>query len=211
VKEAEPSKLFPGYLVVLLIVIIGLFPQLFIWLLIKPVELFTSGLSQDFNVFGMINNLQSVSIVIWAFILAIAMVSLIKYIVLRKNKMVVAPTWGCAYIAPNSKMQYTASSYVRSYRKLIGPLLQMNKKEDDIKGVFSEPIHSQTHPYDKVEAVFIDLPLKLLNKIMARVRFIQNGNMRFYILYGVLFIFIVVIISLLSSLMSYMVNLLKQI
>jgi hypothetical protein len=46
---------------------------------------------------------------------------------------------------------------------------------------------------------------------MARVRFIQNGNVRHYLLYGVIFIFIVVIFSILSGLAAYLVNLFKQI
>ena len=61
-----------------------------------------------------------------------------------------------------------------------------------------------------MEAIFIDFPLKIMNKIMARVRFIQNGNMRHYILYGVLFIFIIVLVSLFSGMATYIFNLLKQ-
>lgn len=211
IKEAEPSKLFPGYLILLLILIIGLFPQIFIRLLINPVGLFTSGMRDVSPELKMINNLQSISFVAWTFLLAIAIIRIIKYFVARNRKIAITPTWNCGYTSPGSKMQYTASSYVRSYRKLIGPLLQMNKKEENIKGVFSKPIHSQTHPYDKTEAFFIDLPLKIMNKIMAHVRFIQNGNMRYYILYGVIFIFIVVIFSLLSGLLANLVNLFKQI
>jgi len=211
IQEAERSKLFPGYLIALFILIIGLFPQLFIRLLINPVSVFTSGLSDGFPALKMISNLQSISLVAWAFLLALAIIRAIKHFVLRNKKLVAAPTWGCGYEAPNSKMQYTASSYVRTYRKLIGPFLIMNKKEEDIKGVFSKPIHSQTHPYDKIEAVFIDLPLRIMNKIMAHVRFIQNGDVRYYILYGVLFIFIIVIFSLLSGVATYFFNLLKQI
>ena len=211
IKEAEPMKLLPGYLIFLFILIIGLFPQMFIMILINPVSLFTSGLSVGYPELKMISNLQSVSVVAWAFLLAIVAIRILKYFVSRNRKMVFGPTWGCGYAAPGSKMQYTASSYVRSYRKLIGPMLQMNKKEEDIKGVFSKPIHSHTHPYDKVETVFIDLPLRIMNKIMARVRFIQNGNVRHYLLYGVIFIFIVVIFSILSGLAAYLVNLFKQI
>ncbi len=211
IKEAEPSKLFPGYLIVLFILVIGLFPQLFIRLLIKPVGLFTSGFSDGVPETMMASSLQSVSLVAWAFLLAIAIIWAIKRFLNRNKKLVITPTWGCGYSAPNSKMQYTASSYVRSYRKLIGPVLQMNKKEDDIEGVFSKPIQSQTHPYDKTEAAFIDIPLKIINKVMSYVRFIQNGNMRYYILYGVIFISIIVIVSLLSGLGGYLLNLLKQI
>lgn len=211
IKEAEPAKLFPGYLIVLFILFIGLFPQLFIRLLINPVGLFISGLNMDFPELGMISNLQSISFVAVSFLLAIIMIRIIKYLVARNKRTVVAPTWGCGYGAPNSRMQYTASSYVRSYRKLIGPILQMNKKEEDIDGVFAKPIHSQTHPYDKTETFFIDIPLKFLNKIMAHLRFIQNGNIRYYILYGVIFIFIIAIISLLNGLAADLITLIKNI
>jgi hydrogenase-4 component B len=211
IQEAGPAKLFPGYLIVIFILIIGLFPQVFIRLLINPVSLFTNVLNQGLPDLKMINNLLSISLVAWAFILAIAVIWAIKQFVVRKDKKVIAPTWGCGYVAPNSNMQYTASSYVRNYQKLIRPLLSMNKEEENINGMLSSPIQSQTHPYDKIEAIFIDFPLKLLNKILARVRFIQNGNVRYYVLYGMIFIFIIVIFSILSDAVSYIVALLKQI
>jgi len=211
VREAETSKLLPGYLVVLFILIIGLFPQLFVKFLINPVRLFTGSLDVGPPVLLMTDNFQSISLVAWTFILAIALIAAIKQFAGRNHKAVTSPTWGCGYTVPNSRMQYTASSYVRTYRKLIGPLLMMNKKEEDIEGVFSNSIHSETHPYDKIETVFIDLPLKFLHNILARVRFLQTGNVRHYILYGVLFIFIIVIFSLLSDAWVYLGNLLKQI
>ena len=210
ISEPEPAKLFPGYLVVFFILFIGLFPQIFIRLLIKPVSVFTSGLTDVFSPSLIINNLQTISLVVWVFLLAIVSIWTVKRVVLRNNKIVTTPTWGCGFVSPDSKMQYTASSYVRSYRKLIGPFLMMNKKEGDIKGVFSSPIHSHTHPYDKVEAIFIDFPLKIMNKMMARIRFIQNGNMRHYLLYGIVFISIIIILSLLSGVFSYLFNLIKH-
>ncbi|HEY5509542.1 MAG TPA: proton-conducting transporter membrane subunit [Prolixibacteraceae bacterium] len=211
VHEAETSKLLPGYLVVLFILIIGLFPQMFVKLLINPVRLFTGSLDVASPILMMTDSLQSISLVAWSFLLAIAGIAVIKLFVSQNRQTVVSPTWGCGYVAPNSRMQYTASSYVRTYRKLIGPLLLMNKREVAIEGVFSSPIHSETHPYDKVEATFIDVPLKFLYAILARVRFLQTGNVRHYILYGVLFIFIIVTFSLLNVAWVYLVDLLKQI
>jgi hydrogenase-4 component B len=211
IREAERSKLFPGYLIAIFIVIIGLFPQLFIRLLIQPVSLFTSGLNIGFPALKMIDNLVSINQVAWAFLLVIAAIWAIRYYVVRNSKAAASPTWGCGYTEPNSKMQYTASSYVRSYRKLLQPILMMNKKEEDIKGVFSKPIHSETHPYDKIEAGLIDYPLRLLYKLMARIRFLQTGNLRHYILYGVLFIFVIVIFSLISGGIVYLIKILKQI
>lgn len=211
IKEAEPSKLFPAYLVVIFILIIGLFSQLFIKFLENPVQLFISGLQPVFPMLNFMNNLQSFSIAVWIFLLVIAVIWAIRQYSTRNREIIITPTWGCGYIAPNSKMQYTAGSFVRSYRKLFGPLLMMNKKEEDIKGVFSNPIQSHTHPYDKTEVFLIDKPLRLLENMMLRIRFLQSGNVRHYILYGIFFIIIIITLSFLKDAMIYVIELLKQI
>jgi hydrogenase-4 component B len=210
IREAEPSKLFPGYLITLFIIAIGLFPQIFIRLLNNPVGLFINGFADAGSVKNVVTILQSVSLISWAFLIVLGIILGADHLVSRNRKKVIAPTWGCGFESPGSKMQYTASSYVRSYRKLMQPLLQMNKREEEIKGIFSRPIHSRTHPYDKVEAVLIDLPLKIMNWFLAKVRFVQTGNIRHYLLYGVLFITAIVAFALASDLVSYLIKLLKQ-
>ena len=47
-------------------------------------------------------------------------------------------TWGCGYVGSTEKMQYTASSFVRAYRKLAEPLLSIHKKKKEIEGVFPQ-------------------------------------------------------------------------
>lgn len=210
IKEAEPSKLFPGYLILLLILTIGLFPQVFIRLLIFPVRLFTVGFNEGFSEMGLIVNLQSISLISWLFLLIISLMWVINHTISRNKDQFAGPTWGCGYVAQSSKMQYTAGSYVRSYRKLMKPLLQMNKKEEEIKGIFSEPIHSRTHPYDKVESVIVDRPLKLLNYLLAKMRFLQTGNIRHYLLYGVIFIFSIAVFALLHDVWVYLIKLFHQ-
>ncbi len=211
VKEGEPSMLFPGYLIVIMILIIGLFPQTCIRLLINPVNNLTFSLSAALPELKMFDTLNSISRVSWVFILIVACILTIKYLLTGNKQTVITPTWGCGYIAPSIKMQYTASSFVRSFRKLVQPILIMNKKEENIEGILTNPIHSQTHPYDKIEAILIDLPLKYFNKIIGYVRIIQNGNVRHYILYGVLFIFLIVIFSLLGNATKYLIEIFKQI
>jgi hypothetical protein len=100
---------------------------------------------------------------------------------------------------------------VRSSRKLIRPLLMMNKSEGEIRDVFPIPVHSNTHPYDKMEAIFIDRPLKFMKRFMGQFNFLQNGSEQFYILYGVTFIIIVIIIPTLIHAVTYLINLFKQI
>ena len=77
------------------------------------------------------------------------------------------------------RLQYTANSFVRSFRKLIRPLLIMNKEEDVIDGVFPRSIHSETRPYDKLEALLVDKPTTYIRGIMGRFSFVQNGAYNF--------------------------------
>lgn len=100
-------------------------------------------------------------------------------------------TWGCGYTGSTEKMQYTASSFIRAYRKLAEPLLSIHKKKKEIEGIFPEKGGQETHPYDKAEKWFIDFPLQLLKRFFNRFTFLQNGNLQFYILYGVVFITLV--------------------
>jgi hydrogenase-4 component B len=88
----------------------------------------------------------------------------------------------------NSKLQYTAGSFVRSYSKLAKPLLDIEKKEVEISEVFPSEKYYGTDPYDKIEHIFIDKPLKLLTRITGLFLFLQNGRLQRYILYGIIFI-----------------------
>jgi hypothetical protein len=87
----------------------------------------------------------------------------------------------------------------------------MNKKEGEIRDVFPQTIHSETHPYDKLEAILIDLPIMHLKGFIGRFKFLQNGNPQFYILYGVVFIFLIITLPLIINAVVYMIELIKQI
>lgn len=91
-------------------------------------------------------------------------------------------------------MQYTASSFVRAFRKLVEPVLSIYKKKKEIEDIFPDKGFQETLPYDKAEEWFIDYPLRLLKGLFNRFTFLQNGNLQFYILYGLVFITLVLII-----------------
>ena len=115
---------------------------------------------------------------------------------MEKNKTVtVSPTWGCGYVAPNSKMQYTASSFVKTYSNLIEPILSMHKSDVVVDQVFPGPKEYSSHNYDKLEFYLIDKNLKWLRKILLKLNFLQNGHIHFYILYGLIFIVLMILVS----------------
>jgi hydrogenase-4 component B len=211
VIEAGFPRLFPKYMIVFFIIIIGLLPQLFIRFLTPAVILLTgspdsTSLSEPF-----IKTMRAVSLSTIVFLLVCISVYLLKLKITTSKIITTSATWGCGYIAPTPRFQYTANSFVRSYRKLVRPLLMMNKSEGNITDIFPGIIHSKTHPYDRMEAVFIDKPLKFLKRFLGRFYFLQNGSEQFYISYGVVFIAIAIVLPLAIDVAAYLIDLFKKI
>ena len=211
ISEAELPRLFPKYVVALFILFIGLMPQLFIRLLSPVVILFTGSQAISGMPGSFINTLQTVGLSSLAFIILCIIIYQVKQKMTAARKITTSTTWSCGYTPVTPRLQYTANSFVRSYRKLVRPLLMMRKSEGTINEVFPQTTHSDTHPYDRFEAVFIDKPLKSLKRFMGRFDFLQNGSEQFYILYGIAFIIIVIIIPILIDVVVNLINLFKQV
>ncbi|HEY5326965.1 MAG TPA: proton-conducting transporter membrane subunit [Mucilaginibacter sp.] len=194
--EANFGKLIPMYAVFILIMAIGLFPETFIAALSEPLRLFTQHGDKYIRDDGIpiTTTLSLIGLCSAGFLVLTGMIFLLKKRIARSKPQTVNVTWACGYIAPTGKMQYTASSFVRAYRKLAEPVFSINKKKMEIKGVFPKLGGQETHPYDKLEGWFIDYPLQLLKKFLNRFIFLQNGNLQFYILYGVIFITLALVI-----------------
>jgi hydrogenase-4 component B len=212
VKEAPFLQLLPLYLIAFLILLIGLFPTIFLNLLAQPVSLITRvQWVTDYPFKGKaFAALQPISWAMWGLILLIFLIFSIRKWALKKHTVAVEPTWGCGYVAPTSKLQYTASSFVRSYRKLNRPILSISKKEKKVKSIFPTTGHYESGTYDKMEKWLIDKPIKGIKSFLDRFRVLQNGSLQSYILYGVLFIIAVIFIPIIFDKISLFIDFLKH-
>jgi hydrogenase-4 component B len=90
-------------------------------------------------------------------------------------------------------------------------VLDIEKKEVEIGEVFPADKHFETYSYDKIERLFIDKPIRLLNKFTDLFLFLQNGQLQSYILYGIIFITAIIcfplIISKIATLIHFLNNL----
>ena len=195
VIEARIGSILPMYVGVALIILIGLFPTFFVKALSLPVGLFASkiGSIQQAEELYSLDTLNMISLCALGIFSLAGLIYFIRWRVTSSKQLVINTTWGCGYIAPTSKIQYTASSFVRTYRKLAEPLLSIEKKKKDIHGIFPDHGQHETHPYDKVESLLIDFPLKVIRRFINRFSFLQNGVLQIYILYGVAFIGLILI------------------
>jgi len=205
-------QLFPMYLTVALMITIGLFPSVFLNLLQKPVNLFTHHIVFNLNLIkvGAIDSLQTVNWLFFIFILLVIALVFVRKFINARRKIETGTTWGCGYCQATSRQQYTANSFVRSYSKLVKPLLDIEKKEVEVSEVFPSPKKYETEPYDKIERLLIDKPLKLLNKISELFLFLQNGQLQRYILYGIVFITAVICVPLIIDKISTILHFLNN-
>lgn len=211
VKE-HPVKIFPMYLIALAIVVIGVVPIIFSPSLIEIVHLYQPDLSKEvmiqFN--NIINNLTSVGWYSLGFIILTSLLYYLRYFITSRRQNSIDATWGCGYTGEASKMQYTASSFIRSYRKLAEPVLLIKKEKKEATGLYPKIVKQKTHSNDKIESWLIDKPLLLFRKFLNLFVFLQNGNIRAYILYGFIFVGLSVIVPLIIDKITTILNFLNQ-
>jgi hydrogenase-4 component B len=202
VKEMSHFHLLPLYFIVAFIVIIGLFPTVFLDLLIRPIQLFTSLHQLPFTYFqgNGINALFAISTGSLYLILSILILWGIRKWALRKRGSADSSTWGCGYTAPTPKIQYTGSSFSKTYSQLFGLLFQIDKKEKVVDGIFPTRAHLETHTYDKIEKWLIDYSTINLRHFLGRFLFIQNGRVQSYVAYGIVFIVFILILTIFNVL-----------
>ena len=212
--EANRGKLIPMYATMALIVAIGLFPGLFLEILSAPVAAFTAKMPGAPQVLSLPESTSRLAANIsWCAAGFIALAGLVFFIRQKATSgkpASISSTWGCGYVGDSSRMQYSAGSFVRSYRKLVEPLFSIHKKKRPVEGIFPTDGWQETHPYDKMEEWLIDRPLKKLRNFIGKFQFLQNGNPQFYILYGMVFITLVILIPLVVSSMQALIQFLNQ-
>lgn len=195
ISEIPGSMLLPKFLITFLLLAIGLFPKLFLTSFQGVVGIFVPGIYSTANtIFTTQMDILSKAGLAGGIFLLIGIINYsIKKLFEKKRKVEVSSTWGCGYVAPNEKLQYTASSYVKSYVNLIEPLLMIKKNDVDIKEIFPGKRKYESSPYDKIEYYLIDKNIKLIKKLLFKLHFLQNGKIQFYILYGLFFILFIII------------------
>ncbi|MHC1704656.1 MAG: proton-conducting transporter membrane subunit [Tenuifilaceae bacterium] len=210
-KEQKASTL-PLYAIVALIIAIGVVPMIFLNVLSLPVNQFATSINvvtvTQFN--DITSTLSKVGIYSALFIIVAGSVILIRMFILKNRPKSIISTWGCGYVGSTKKMQYTASSFIRTYRKLFEPFLQIIKVKKETQGLFPSEVHQETHPSDKIEVWLIDKPIHSFRQLLSRFTFLQNGNVQAYILYGFIFISLIIIIPQIIEKIKFLINFLNQ-
>ncbi|GFE57497.1 proton-conducting transporter membrane subunit [Geobacter sp. AOG1] len=92
-------------------------------------------------------------------------------------------TWGCGYLRPTPRMQYTASSFAELLVKTFAGILHPHVTSPAMKEPLPGPARFASHvPETMLEHVFMPV-LRLANDRLAQLRRLQHGQLHLYILY----------------------------
>jgi hypothetical protein len=187
--------LIPQYLILAVMVSIGIFPGFYFGLLFHPLLSFLPQTATSVgNLFVPITGtLSGIGLYALIFIGLSLLIYFIRVQVSARRPVETGPTWGCGYIAPDARMQYTGKSFSKSMGKLLDFIVLENKRyrEIPVSQVFPETRKHSSHYIDFFE-------IRIFNRITERIvfsmnyfKFIQNGKTQAYVLYGLFFILII--------------------
>ncbi len=187
--EVERWCLVPQFAILAMILLIGFFPVPFIQVISKVALPLVPGIQNAAEIMAPINStMLSIGNGALLIVVMCGAVYGLKLFVTRKAVDRSSPTWGCGYTGKSPKLQYTATSFIKSYTVIASPLLRIKTTASAIKGLFPEKGEFYTKTYDKIEEKLINRNLIRVGEVMERFAFLQNGLIQYYILYGVFFI-----------------------
>ena len=185
-REANALMLVPMAIIAFFCLFIGIAPIVVVPLLEKTIFSFNPEIAISAP------RLSQAAPMAWLSWGALALIGIIACLViiyrqrLRKSTVTTSETWGCGYLAPAPRMQYSASSFAGMLAGLSSGVLHPREKLPEISTLFPKPSRFSSH----IPEVFLELCyqplLHWLNSKCARVRKLQSGQLHFYILYIVL-------------------------
>jgi hydrogenase-4 component B len=100
------------------------------------------------------------------------------------------PTWGCGYVQPTSRIQYTGSSFVQSFVHLFRFILLPTHNKPHITGNFPKISHFKSVIPDVVlDRLAVPL-FDISGKFFSTLRIMQQGHTHLYLIYIVTIVFI---------------------
>jgi hydrogenase-4 component B len=192
ISEKSFSFLAPMIFLSVFIFVIGLLPLLVLPMLYHVIKQFIPvDINNDFgNILSIYNWLSQALFILVGLILFFL---LIRFVLLRKKTVAVFKTWDCGYQAESSRMQYTSSSYASPFLELVAEFIPRQINVESQKDIFPEEAHLETTHHDFAEKTFIQPMLRIINSFLNYFAWIQSGQMQQYILYGLIFLILILI------------------
>jgi len=166
---------------------IGLFPQYAVRLTFTAVQSLT-GRTENISGTLPIDLMNIISSIALAFIALAGILLVIRKLSLKNSYQESIKTWDCGYQAPDSRMQYSASSYAAPFLSLFNPFFAVSSDTVKPAGYFPSAGRFKEKKRDIIEYYFIRRLTGYFDGLFKKFSWIQGGDTQLYILYGVIFL-----------------------
>lgn len=187
-QDSSKSMIFPIVILAIVSLLIGLFPQYFIKIVINPVNTF---LTTQLNFPTQI--LSNISMFNVTLLISVAAILLIRKLLLKNKSVAINKTWACGYDKTNSKMQYSNYSFSRPFLGFLTPFFIRELDFKGIKELFPISTHFKSKTIDIFEYYLIRPIINFDKFIIQKFYWVQSGNVQKYLLYGLIFLLLVII------------------
>ncbi|MFA6582008.1 MAG: proton-conducting transporter membrane subunit [Paludibacter sp.] len=198
--EVSSLMLIPQYVIVAVMLSVAVIPQFYLQIIGNILSGLTKSIviPQPVEFVGYISIMQSISLYSVLLIGIIAFFWGIRALAIRGKSQVVGATWGCGYTAGTSKIQYTAKSFSKSLSKTFNFIVIERKQYEELQAgeIFPKEKKYTSHYHDFFEFRLIHVVTNRLIYSANYFKFIQNGRIQSYVLYGIIFIIAVFILTL---------------
>jgi len=193
--ETSHIMLLPQFLIVAAMLSVAFIPQFYFSYAGKVVSssfaTAFSGIPVSFTpVTDTVTNIGRMALI---FIVLLIVVYCIRRLLVRKRASVTYETWGCGYVVPVKKAQYTGKSFNRSFGLLFNFIVKERKTIEKIPKtqIYPSRVNFSTSYIDILDHYIVSPLAKRLTFALNYFQFIQNGRIQSYVLYGLFFIILV--------------------
>ncbi len=188
ISDSALGMLIPIGILAVFSLLIGLFPQYFMQIVINSVNTF---LTTPLNFPTQI--LSNISMFNLALLITIGVILLVRKLLLKNKTVTIHKTWACGYDKPNSKMQYSNYSFSRPFLGFLTPFFIRELDFKGIKELFPKATHFKSKTIDIFEYYLIRPIINFDKFIIQKFYWVQSGNVQKYLLYGLIFLLLVII------------------
>jgi hydrogenase-4 component B len=184
--DPPTAMAIPQAVLALLCAVIGLVPISVAPMLERAASTFapeTSGLVGPLYALSDAVPLEILSIV-GAFLAALLwFLSLILRMAITRHPVARGPTWGCGYVAPSARMQYTASSFADMLVRFFSAVLRPKTHRPSALELFPKQAHFESHVGDVVLDSLVAPAFEAFARLFSWFRWMQRGSVHVYLLY----------------------------
>lgn len=191
--EPGMAMLLPMALFALLCLLVGLLPQLSLHLVAPAVATFMPRVAAAADPVPYTAILGMLSLFLLILLLTVIVLLLFWRRRLGRAAVSRAPTWGCGYLRPTARMQYTATAFSESAVAVFNGLIRQRIERPRLEGPFPAAGRCVDQPTETCLSRVIAPLFRLADVVFGFLRHAQHGQMHLYMLYIFVTLFVLML------------------